>query len=69
MEYCCGNCEVLDMNDRKWGDEYYCKVLRKYIKLDHTPCSSFIKNKSTFVISSGFILYEEWQHPQRDLPP
>ena len=47
MEYCCGNCEVLDFNDCKWGNEYYCKVQRKYIKPDHNTCSSFIKNRNT----------------------
>ena len=47
MEYCCGNCENLNLNDRNWWNEYYCDKIGKYVALNHSTCSAFTKNKET----------------------
>lgn len=46
-QYCCGNCEILNLNDCRWGNEYYCKIKGKYLKQSESACSSFCKDKDT----------------------
>ena len=45
--YCCGNCEILDINGGvHYGDEYYCKHDGKTHKVTSPACSAIVKNKA-----------------------
>ena len=53
MEYTCGNCGNLDLNSKNYWGEYYCKVIGKYVALNHSKCSAFTKNNDTREKESG----------------
>ena len=41
----CAECLLLDLNDNKWGNEYYCTKKRKYVDPKSVACNYFIPRK------------------------
>ena len=41
----CAECLLLDLNDQKWGNEYFCPKKGKYVDPKNYACSNFVKRK------------------------